>query len=291
MSALDTAHRYFDAWNARDADAILGSLSVDATYRDPMTNGPVKGDAIKRYASGLWESFPDLSFDIVSVAETGGGRIAAEWLMRGTNLGPFRGLPPTGKRIETAGADFLTTAGGKVTSVSGYFDAGSVPRQLGLQLIVQPSEIGPFRFGVSTAVQTGNPEAPAAFSITQLQALDDEAALQVRERSRGIMLEMMKTSGFIGAVAVTIGQRQMTVSAWSDAQAPARFAREGSHAAAMQPFFAGSIAEAGYTSVWSPTRINAYWVRCSACRRMTDARTGGQQCSCGTRLSAPPPYW
>ena len=61
MSALDAANKYFDAWNARDANAILASLSADATYADPITAEPISGDAIAHYAKGLWTAFPDLA--------------------------------------------------------------------------------------------------------------------------------------------------------------------------------------------------------------------------------------
>lgn len=291
MSALDAANRYFDAWNARNASAILASMSGDATYTDPITAGPISGDAIARYAQGLWTAFPDLTFEMVSVAETGGGRIAAQWIMRGTNLGPFQGLPPTGKRVETGGADFLATANGKVTSVVGYFDAASVPRQLGLQVLVQPHAVGPFTFGRSVAAQTGHREAPGAFSVTHLHALDDAAATRIAEASRQIVTEMLTAPGFIGVMTASIGRRQMTLSAWNTPEAAAKFAREGSHAKVMKPFFAGELAESGFTSVWSPLRMNTYWVRCASCRKMNDSRAAAGRCTCGATLADHPSYW
>jgi steroid delta-isomerase-like uncharacterized protein len=291
MSALDAATRYFNAWNARDAAAILASLSADGTYADPLTAGPISGDAITRYVQGLWTAFPDLNFEIVSAAETGGGRVAAQWIMRGTNLGPFQGLPPTKKSVETPGADFLTTANGQVTSVVGYFDGASVPRQLGLQILVLPRQAGPFKFGMSVAAQTGNRQVPGAFSVTQLEAIDEAAAMRVSEVSRTIVPEMLMSPGFIGVMTATIGRRQVTLSAWSDAEAAAKFTREGTHATVMKDFFGGSLAASGFTSVWSPLRMNPYWVRCPSCFKMSDARTAAGRCGCGTTLPDHPPYW
>lgn len=290
MTALDAANAYFDAWNARDAGAILASLAEGGTYQDPITDGPVSGPALRGYVETLLEAFPDLNFEIESVAETGGGRVAAEWIMRGTNQGPFRGLPPTGKSIETTGADFIETADGKVKSVTGYFDGGEVPRQLGLQIIVQPYEVGPFRFGNSTAVQTGITEPPGAFSITQIEARNEDTALEVRDQSREVIKEMMGTPGFIGAVTARVGMRLMTMSAWTDAEAPARFMNQGTHADSMKSFFAGKLAENGYTSVWSPLRKSAYWVRCQACATMNDPEKY-DACGCGAALPEHPPYW
>lgn len=132
MSALDAANAYFDAWHAKDGAAVVASLSDGGTYCDPTTDGPIAGEAVKAHVEMLCAAFPDLSFEMKSVAGTGGGRVTAEWILRGTNLGPFRGLPATGKAIEVRGADFIETDGGKVTSVVVEFDAASVPRQLGL---------------------------------------------------------------------------------------------------------------------------------------------------------------
>lgn len=291
MSAIEAVDAYFNAWNARDAAAILASLGEDGTYQDPTTEGPISGAALKGYIEALWAGFPDLAFEKKSRAETGGGRVAAEWIMRGTNSGSFRGLPPTGKSIECTGADFFETANGKVTSVVGYFDPVAFPRQLGLQVIVQPEQVGPFRFGTSVAVQSGSTQAPGAFSVTQIEALDEDKAVEVREASRQIMVEMLKAPGFIGATVGKIGPRQYTLSAWTDSEAPAEFMRQGGHAEAMKTFFAGTLARSAYTSVWSPERINPYWVRCESCGTMHDADKSGPTCGCGAQVPDHPPYW
>ena len=41
MSVQEAASRYFDAWNARDAAAVLESLVKGGTYTDPTTPGPL----------------------------------------------------------------------------------------------------------------------------------------------------------------------------------------------------------------------------------------------------------
>ena len=134
--ALQLAERYFDAWNRRDANAIVAVFAEGGTYTDPATQGPLMGTAIGAYASRLWASFPDLSFEIASLVEADGA-IAAEWVMKGTNLGPWNGLPPTGASDTLSGAD----------------------------VIVQPRTLGPFEFGVSTRITSGKTATPAAFKI------------------------------------------------------------------------------------------------------------------------------
>lgn len=290
MSVQEAARRYFDAWNARDAAAVLDSLVKGGTYTDPTTPGPLSGDALGSHISGLWQAFPDLSFEIVSEAETGGGKLAAEWLMRGTNTGSFRGLPPTGKPVELAGADFITTDGSRIETVVGYFDAGAVPRQLGLQIIVQPHQAGPYSFGNSVQVQSGRRAAPGAMAITTLHALDDAHAAKVSDYSRPSMVEMLDLEGFIGVTTGKIGQRMFTISAWDTADQPRQLMRGGTHQKSMKPFFSGEMASSAFTSVWVPARINPFWVRCDACGRMSDGEPSGQ-CGCGAALPEHPPYW
>ena len=77
MTCLDRARQYLDAWNAHDADAIVKTFAVGGTYRDPTTNA-LSGDAIGENAEHLWSAFPDLAFEIASVAEVGVGRVMAE---------------------------------------------------------------------------------------------------------------------------------------------------------------------------------------------------------------------
>ena len=155
MSNLEAVRRYLDGWIVPDANAIIASLTDDGSYEDPGTGGPIAGDDIRTYVAGLWSAFPDLTFEIESFAETGSDTAAAQWVMLGTNTGSMAGLPPTGRSVRLAGADFFVLRDGRVARVSGYFDSVGAPRQLGLDVIVQPKEIGPFRFGISTVVQTG----------------------------------------------------------------------------------------------------------------------------------------
>jgi steroid delta-isomerase-like uncharacterized protein len=106
MTYLEVAKQYLDAWNAHDADAIVDTFAEDGTYCDPTT-GNISGDAIGTNAKRLWSAFPDLSFEIASIAEAGAGRVVVEWIMKGTNTESFQGLPPTGRSISLLGVDVI----------------------------------------------------------------------------------------------------------------------------------------------------------------------------------------
>jgi len=291
MEALDCAQKYFDAWNQRDADAVLATLSADGTYCDPVSGGRLQGEALRGYMQGLWAAFPDLSFEIASKGLAGENLVAAQWIMRGTNTGSMMALPPTGKSVTVSGADFIRVAGGKIKTVDGYFDSRAVPEQLGLQVLVQPKELGPFTFGNSTRSWGGKDIQPGAFSITVLEARSPEEIQSVGMQSAGIVGEMHAMKGFLGFVGVTVGQRMMTISAWESPKDPRQLLAGGGHADAMKKFFGPELASGGFTSVWVPDRINARWVRCSSCHRMVDHERRAGTCSCGAKLPDALPYW
>jgi steroid delta-isomerase-like uncharacterized protein len=239
MRMLELADRYFDAWNRHDAAGILAALGAEGTYSDPVAGRGLTGDAVASYAKGLWEAFPDLSFELVSVAAAGADTVAAQWRMRGTNTGSFRGLPPTGRAIALDGADFVRIQGDMIRSVQGYFDSRAVPEQLGLDVVVQPKTAGPFAFGISTSVQSGNRAKPGAFGITALQIRSPEEQRKVRELSRGIAGEMLRMPGFIGWTGMTIGERMLTVTAWETPDGPRQLMRGGLHESGATLLLAG----------------------------------------------------
>src|ERR1700761_1424236 len=114
---------YADAWNRHDADGIVATFADGGTYTDPTTPGPLTGAAIGEYARGLWDAFPDLSFEMGRMMrgdDGAGNSISAEWVMRGTNTGSMIGLPPTGRAVEVGGVDIAVVEDGRLRSVHGY---------------------------------------------------------------------------------------------------------------------------------------------------------------------------
>ncbi|HYP66709.1 MAG TPA: nuclear transport factor 2 family protein [Thiobacillaceae bacterium] len=281
MNCLDIANEYFDAWNAHDADAIVKTFADDGTYRDPTT-GEISGDAIGANAKRLWDAFPDLSFEIVSVAEAGPGRVVAEWIMKGTNAGAFRGLPATGRAVSLPGADVIEIGTDGIKAVRGYFDTRVFAEQLGLQVLIQPFAVGPFSFGNSVAVQSGKKTKPGAFGITTIWNTDEETE-EIRALSRAAATEMLRMEGFIGVTLIRIGGRGVTISAWEKPEQTRQLLGSGTHAEAMRKFWAG-LGESAYTSVWIPDHINPLWIRCTMCHKMNDYEKNSGVCTCGQPL-------
>jgi steroid delta-isomerase-like uncharacterized protein len=288
MTYLDIAKKYFDAWNTHDADAIVKTFADNGTYCDPTT-GEISGDAIGANAKRLWDVFPDLSFEIVSIAEAGSGKVVAEWIMKGTNAGAFQGLPPTGRAISLPGADVIEIGTDGIKSVKGYFDTRVIPEQLGLQVLIQPFMVGPFSFGNSTAVQSGKKTKPGAFAITTIWNADAQTE-EIRALTRATATEMLQMEGFIGVSFFRIGERGVTISAWEKPEQTKQLMRSGSHAEAMRKFWTG-LSDSVYTSIWVPDHINPIWVRCTACHKMNDYEKNSGVCKCGQPLPEPNPYF
>ena len=290
MSTLDSAQRYYDAWNARDSKAIVATFAEGGTYEDPASGGTLRGEAIGEYAAGLLAAFPDLSFEIVSVAEAGDNAVAAQWIMKGTNSAPFMGGPPTNKTIALPGADFIAVEGDRVASVKGYFDQRTFVDQLGLQTTVQPFEIGPVQFGNSVRMNLGSPVKPGAMSLTWIVPRSAEDSESISGYSQKIMQEIDQNAGFLGMTTCAFGEKMFTMTAWTDADAPAKMMREGVHNEAMRSFFKGDLGAAAITSVWAPVRINGPHVRCTSCDQMSDSTKNEGKCNCGEVLPEAPPY-
>jgi steroid delta-isomerase-like uncharacterized protein len=289
MRAVDAATGYLDAWNRRDPDAIAAAFVPEGSYSDPVVPDGLGPAATADYARGLFAGFPDLAFEIVTVAECGPEMVAVEWVMTGTNDGPYQGLPPSGRAVRLPGADIITTDGDRVRTVAGYFDTAALPRQLGLQVVVQPESIGPFSFGTSVRAAAGAGE-PGAVSLTVLEARSDEEVSEVRERTRAVVAQLLETPGFISWLGLTVGRRMYTVTAWERPEDVARLRENGAHAAAMERLFASpGIAHGAQTGVWTAHRLNGMWVRCGACDAMRQPEDG--RCAvCGAEVAAPS-YW
>lgn len=290
MTAEDPARSYFAAWNARDPDAIAATLVPNGSYSDPSVPDGVPPEGLAGYAGGLFAAFPDLAFEIDEPVAVAGDRVMARWIMTGTNSGSFMGLPPTGRTVRVEGVDVIEIEGDRVRSVAGYFDGGSTPRQLGLQVIVQPASIGPFVFGTSTYASR-SPARPGAVSLTVLEARSPEEIGEVRSRTREIVAELMGTDGFISFLGVVAGSRMFTISAWESVDDVGRLRDNAAHREAMERLFGPDIASGAQTGVWKPERLNGMWVRCAACGTMALSDGVAPCATCGAPATEPPAYW
>jgi steroid delta-isomerase-like uncharacterized protein len=134
MNALEIAQRSFDAWNRHDADAIVGLFAEGGTHSSPRAGKELTGEAIANFAKALFKAYPDASFEIISIGDTGGGLVASEWVLHGTHSGAyFDSSPPTGRSLTLPGASFTQVESDKIRYERVYTDRQTVAEQLGLK--------------------------------------------------------------------------------------------------------------------------------------------------------------
>jgi steroid delta-isomerase-like uncharacterized protein len=286
MDAIALCRRYFDGWMRRDAGAVLDTLAPDGRYEDPTTPGPLAGEALRGYMQALWAAFPDLGFELGPVHRVGEAQVHAQWTMVGTNTGSLRGLPPTGRAVRVPGIDLIDCSGEGIRRVVGYFDSALLPRQLGLDVIVQPKEIGPFAFGTASVVRPGRPAAAAAIGVTELLVRDEAALSEVRDLTRRIVAEELPQPGFLQFTGAVVGRRATTLSMWDSPTSLHAAMAQGVHREAVRRF--QELADAGVTSVWARAPGGVYLQRCAGCGRMNRRTERVGPCAgCGAELASP----
>jgi steroid delta-isomerase-like uncharacterized protein len=258
--SIDTAlDRYFDAWNSHDPDAAVAALTDGGTYEDPMTGGPLSGDAFAANVAGVCAGFPDVQFDIDS-ASVHDDTASVQWRMQGTNTGPLPGGPATGGTIDLPGADFFTydADADRISSVVGYFDTATMLAQLGLQAHITPADVeGMIGYGISVRVETGRDAIPGAMTVTWIE-VDPEHQSTLVDATTAIVAEQHGNADYLGTTFATIGRRNCTFTAWTSPEAAQAALRDDAHSSAMKLAQSGGVGESarGVTSMWTPAYLN-----------------------------------
>jgi predicted ester cyclase len=101
QSREQTVLAHLEAENRQDVAATLATFKPGAARTElpgEVADGP---DAVAATYRELFTALPDMHFDIKpgSLCHHG-DRVMTETCMHGTHRGPFRGLPPTGRRLD-----------------------------------------------------------------------------------------------------------------------------------------------------------------------------------------------
>jgi steroid delta-isomerase-like uncharacterized protein len=119
--------------NAHDLDGVLGTFGNTAHYDDEAWGEHYKGaDGVRRFYEQLMKAMPDLKIEIQHRHVTEDA-IVLEVMIRGTHLGPWRGLPATGRRVDLPLCGVYTfDSDDRLSGEKIYYDRGTVLRQLGV---------------------------------------------------------------------------------------------------------------------------------------------------------------
>jgi steroid delta-isomerase-like uncharacterized protein len=119
--------------NAHDLPGIMATFGSGAFYDDEPWGEHHDGrGAVQAYYHDLLTSLPDLRIDITR-AIAAEDAVVLEVRINGTHLGPWRGLPATGRRVSfpLCGV-FAFDAQGRLAGERIYYDRADVLRQVGL---------------------------------------------------------------------------------------------------------------------------------------------------------------
>ena len=117
--------------NNKDLDAADEIVAEDFVELDPFPGQEQGREGLKQVLGMLFVAFPDQQWTLEEqIAE--GGKVASRLTWRGTHLGEFMGIPPTGRRVEVKAVVIDHIAQGKMVASRILMDGLGLMRQLGV---------------------------------------------------------------------------------------------------------------------------------------------------------------
>jgi steroid delta-isomerase-like uncharacterized protein len=121
-----------EVWNQGNFAVIDELVARDYLGHSTMPANETHGrEGYRQFYAGLRQAFPDILFTVEDqVAE--GDRVVTRWTARGTHVGEFQGIPPTGRHGIITGITIERIANGKVVECWTNADDLGMMRLLGV---------------------------------------------------------------------------------------------------------------------------------------------------------------
>jgi hypothetical protein len=135
QSRETTVLAHLEAEKHRDLEATLATFRAGAARLElpggEVADGP---DEVAHTYRDLFTGFPDLNIPNLEPGSLShhGDLVIGESRLQGTHLGPVRGLPPTGRRIDVPLAAIFEFDGPDLLCERAYFDRLTLFIQLGV---------------------------------------------------------------------------------------------------------------------------------------------------------------
>ena len=113
---------YFDAFNAKDTDAMLACLSEDVAHH--VNEGEIRRgrDQFAAFCAHMTRCYDEHLSDMVIFVDETGTRAAAEYIVNGTYLATDRDLPEArGQSYKLPEGSFFDIENGLITRVTTYY--------------------------------------------------------------------------------------------------------------------------------------------------------------------------
>ena len=130
---------HVDAENAHDRERVLATYVARGPVFDDVPAGrQYTGEGIIDNYRNLWDGFPGL-IRRIDRWTFGEDSCAIELTLTGTHDGIYRGIEPTGRKLELRiMAHFSFDADGRIKQETAYYDSLTFMRQLGLARAANP---------------------------------------------------------------------------------------------------------------------------------------------------------
>jgi steroid delta-isomerase-like uncharacterized protein len=122
---------HMESENTHDFDVTLATFEHPRYELVPTGEVYDGADAVDGYYQETRTAFPDQRNELIALHHADDAVLAEFWL-RGTHNGEFRGVPPTGKSFECRMAALFLFEDERLVCERVYFDAATILTQLGL---------------------------------------------------------------------------------------------------------------------------------------------------------------
>lgn len=133
LARIAMVERHVQLENEHDLEGVLGTFGPAAQYEDEAWGEHYKGgNGVRQFYEQLMKALPDLQIEVQRRHATDDA-VVLEVMIRGTQLGEWRGLPATGRRVEIPLCGVYTfDADDRLAGERIYYDRATVLRQLGV---------------------------------------------------------------------------------------------------------------------------------------------------------------
>jgi steroid delta-isomerase-like uncharacterized protein len=133
LTPLEAAAEFTSRWNAGDLSGMAKMIQPDADILIAPLGVPLSRDAYLAVGEMMFQGFSEMPMEIVRAIDMGDGWVVSELLIKGTNDGPYMGMPATRRSIQLRGVSLQRyNAEGLITDLSSYYDNLTMLAQLGL---------------------------------------------------------------------------------------------------------------------------------------------------------------
>ena len=123
---------YREVWRERNDDTVHELLASDASLHGQT--GPeeeiVGPEGFVAFAESIRNAFPDTEVSVEDIFATD-DKVAVRWVATGTHTGSFRGMNPTGARIQISGMTLVRIVNGKIVEGWDNWDRLGMLEQIG----------------------------------------------------------------------------------------------------------------------------------------------------------------